>query len=200
MALRLVSPNDFSLLRMKKDTSAALVEVIRPLYPVKLIRGDAPVVDVDRAVLMTLRYIGHEVAMDDVGDMFGVALSSVHKEVHGIVSILCTLSNKFIVWPNENDCTHIQQQFMARAGIPGRPKHCMAVLLLCTVLFIETTSVFKRYAEIAGVVGAIDGCHIEVLAPADDQESYTDRKMNHSIILQGTECKNASMLFMVCVY
>jgi len=37
----------------------------------------------------------------------------------------------------------------------------------------------------SGVIGAIDGCHIDVLAPANDQDSHTDRKMNHSIILQG---------------
>ncbi|XP_032690741.1 putative nuclease HARBI1 isoform X1 [Odontomachus brunneus] len=36
-----------------------------------------------------------------------------------------------------------------------------------------------------GVIGAIDGCHVTVLAPANDQDSYADRKMNHSIILQG---------------
>ncbi|XP_018402043.1 PREDICTED: putative nuclease HARBI1 [Cyphomyrmex costatus] len=44
---------------------------------------------------------------------------------------------------------------------------------------------FHDRAGYPGVIGAIDGCHIDILAPADDQDSYTDRKMNHSIILQG---------------
>jgi len=38
------------------------------------------------------------------------------------------------------------------------------------------------------VIGAIDGCHIDVLAPANDQDSYTDRKINHFIILQVVFC------------
>ncbi|XP_039309060.1 putative nuclease HARBI1 [Solenopsis invicta] len=44
---------------------------------------------------------------------------------------------------------------------------------------------FNDRAGYPGVIGSIDGCHIDVLAPANDQESYTDRKMNHFIILQG---------------
>lgn len=146
--------------RMKKDTFWALVEVVRPSYPVKLTRGDAPVVDCSKAVLITLCYLGHEDSMDDVGDRFGVALSTVHTEVHRVVNILCSLRKKFIVWPKANECAIIEEQFrmrVAKSGGPGFP----------------------------GVLGAIDGCHVEILAPADDQVSYTDRKMNHSIILQG---------------
>ncbi|KAJ8915568.1 hypothetical protein NQ315_012453 [Exocentrus adspersus] len=36
-----------------------------------------------------------------------------------------------------------------------------------------------------GVVGAIDGCNIPFKAPADQHESYIDRKMQHSRKLQG---------------
>ncbi|XP_018357331.1 PREDICTED: uncharacterized protein LOC108757419 [Trachymyrmex cornetzi] len=45
---------------------------------------------------------------------------------------------------------------------------------------------FYDKAGYPGVIGAIDDCHIDILAPADDQDSYTNRKMNHSIILQGS--------------
>ncbi|KAJ1519237.1 hypothetical protein ONE63_011606 [Megalurothrips usitatus] len=140
--------------RMKKDTFWALVEVIRPHYPKKWKRGDAPLVDCPKAVLMTLSYLGHQTSMDDIGDRFGVAVSTVHKEVHRIAKIICSLKSTFIIWPKANECTIIEQQFRERAGFPG-------------------------------VIGAIDGCHVEIVAPADDQVSYTDRKMNHSIILQG---------------
>ncbi|KAJ1531395.1 hypothetical protein ONE63_000076 [Megalurothrips usitatus] len=57
--------------RMKKDTFWALVEVIRPHYPKKWKRGDAPLVDCPKAVLMTLSYLGHQTSMDDIGDRFG---------------------------------------------------------------------------------------------------------------------------------
>ena len=49
--------------------------------------------------------------MDDVGDRFGVAVSTVHKEVHRIVKIICSLKSTFIIWPKANECAIIEQQF-----------------------------------------------------------------------------------------
>lgn len=140
--------------RMKKDSFWALADVVRPLYPQKLLRGSAPLVDCNKAILMTLTYLGLQISMDEVGDRFGVAVSTVHKEVYLVVKILCDLKTRYIVWPTQNECTIIENQFRERAGFPG-------------------------------VIGAIDGCHVHVLAPARDQAAYNDRKMSHSIILQG---------------
>ncbi|KAJ1519059.1 hypothetical protein ONE63_011302 [Megalurothrips usitatus] len=139
---------------MRKDSYQELVRVIAPLYEVKCNRGDAPPVTVEKATLMALWYLAANVSMYKAGDRFGVASSTLFKEVHKIVDILCQLCNKFIVWPTEAEATIIRQQFKDRAGYPG-------------------------------VIGAIDGCHIDVLVPANDQQSYIDRKMNHSILLQG---------------
>lgn len=139
---------------MQKTTFWELVRVLGPLYPEKLKRGDSPVVDLPKAVAMTLRYLGRRNAMFDIGDIFGVAESTVHAEVHRIVNLLCDLAPKFIVWPSEAEAAIVRDQFKAIAGYPG-------------------------------VIGAIDGCHISVIAPAADQDSYIDRKCHHSIILQG---------------
>ena len=35
------------------------------------------------------------------------------------------------------------------------------------------------------VIGAIDGCHIPIICPKDDQENYHNRKGFYSSILQG---------------
>ena len=35
------------------------------------------------------------------------------------------------------------------------------------------------------VIGAIDGCHIPIICPKDDQEDYHNRKGFYSSILQG---------------
>ena len=45
----------------------------------------------------------------------------------------------------------------------------------------------KRKFEEAGfpnTIGAVDGCHVSIKAPADDQMSYNNRKSFISIILQ----------------
>ncbi|KAG5893979.1 hypothetical protein JTB14_006582 [Gonioctena quinquepunctata] len=52
----------------------------------------------------------------------------------------------------------------------------------------ELTSIevgFQDRAGFPGVIGAIDCCNIKFKAPAEHQDSYTDRKMQHSIKLQG---------------
>lgn len=44
---------------------------------------------------------------------------------------------------------------------------------------------FNAMAGFPGVIGAIDGCHIQISAPTQDHNSYVNRKGYHSIILQG---------------
>lgn len=44
---------------------------------------------------------------------------------------------------------------------------------------------FARIADMPGVIGAIDGCHIQISAPTEDPNSYINRKGYHSILLQG---------------
>ncbi|XP_028045289.2 putative nuclease HARBI1 [Monomorium pharaonis] len=44
---------------------------------------------------------------------------------------------------------------------------------------------FKNIAGFPGVIGAIDGCHINVMAPSTQQKCYQNRYVTHSIILQG---------------
>lgn len=38
---------------------------------------------------------------------------------------------------------------------------------------------------ILGVIGVIDGSHFTIKAPVEQQDCYTDRKLNKSIIMQG---------------
>lgn len=52
---------------------------------------------------------------------------------------------------------------------------------------------FTRKWRFPGVVGAVDGCHIAIKAPEEEQDAYYNRKEFHSIILQG--CCNSEMVF-----
>lgn len=53
---------------------------------------------------------------------------------------------------------------------------------------LEMDNSQQKFAEIAGlsgVIGAIDGCHIQISAPTKDAHSYINRKGYYSILLQG---------------
>ncbi|XP_043479943.1 uncharacterized protein LOC122509767 [Leptopilina heterotoma] len=44
---------------------------------------------------------------------------------------------------------------------------------------------FRKIAGHPGVIGAVDGCHIQISAPHENPDSYINRHKYHSIILQG---------------
>ena len=127
---------------MRKDTVYKLTEIVRISYPQKLPRGDVPAIGVVRAVAITVWYLAHEVSMDDVGDTFGVALSTVHKEVSCIVDILCSWKGRFIVWPKERECATLQHQFQERAGFPGL--YSLSSLSMYILLVTVMKSMMRR--------------------------------------------------------
>ncbi|CAN7945081.1 unnamed protein product, partial [Ixodes hexagonus] len=57
----------------------------------------------------------------------------------------------------------------------------------------EVSLEFARKWGFPGVVGAVDGCHIAIKAPEEEQDAYYNRKEFHSIILQG--CCDSRMMF-----
>ncbi|XP_066590713.1 putative nuclease HARBI1 [Prorops nasuta] len=52
-------------------------------------------------------------------------------------------------------------------------------------LIIRNVETFAEISNFPGVVGAIDGCHIQISAPTEHPNSYINRKGFHSIGLQG---------------
>lgn len=48
---------------------------------------------------------------------------------------------------------------------------------------VETETGFLNFAGFPGVIGAINGCHVPVLAPDNVQTAYLDRNHNHSVNL-----------------
>lgn len=49
----------------------------------------------------------------------------------------------------------------------------------------EILNRFEEESNFPGVIGAIDGYHFTVKLPSDQQDSYTNKKFNKSIIMQG---------------
>ncbi|CAN7939345.1 unnamed protein product [Ixodes hexagonus] len=52
---------------------------------------------------------------------------------------------------------------------------------------------FERKWRSPAVVGAVDGCHVSIKAPKEEQSAFYTRKEFHSVVLQG--CCDSSMVF-----
>lgn len=48
---------------------------------------------------------------------------------------------------------------------------------------IEFEREFRRLGSISGVIGALDGCHVNIKAPSETQSDYLDRTHTHSVNL-----------------
>lgn len=57
---------------------------------------------------------------------------------------------------------------------------------------IEISNYFNEKCGVNGVIGAIDGSHIRIKRPIDDQEVFYNRKGYHSIVLQAI-CNHKKM-------
>jgi hypothetical protein len=48
---------------------------------------------------------------------------------------------------------------------------------------VETAARFEEILSISSTLGAVDGCHIEISAPKEQQADYLNSKMNRSMNL-----------------
>ena len=58
----------------------------------------------------------------------------------------------------------------------------------------EKIEEFKCLSKFPNVVGAIGGCHIEILAPEENPSDYFNRKQFYSVVLQGNVDANQKFL------
>ncbi|XP_020299308.1 putative nuclease HARBI1 [Pseudomyrmex gracilis] len=120
-----------------------------------MIKNQNQPVDLTKKVLFTIWILAKQESYLAAGDRFNIAKSTGHSIVKEIVSVLTNLIPNFIVWPDMNKCNISSSVFQQRSN--GFP----------------------------GVIGAIDGCHIQCKAPAHNANDFYNRKGFHSIILQG---------------
>lgn len=64
----------------------------------------------------------------------------------------------------------------------------------CAIIAAE----YEARAGFPGVIGSIDGTHIAIVPPADQQMSYANRKMFYSVVLQAV-CTSSKLFIDVCV-
>lgn len=112
-------------------------------------------VEPKKTLEIAIWYLGNQDSMGEISEKFEVSTTTVFNCRNKVCSILARLSKRFIQWP-------------------------------CTPEDIERTeSEFKELAGFPGVVGAIDGSHVKIQAPSVHETEYINRKMFHSVNLQG---------------
>jgi hypothetical protein len=122
-----------------------------------------PTPNVEKDLLMFLWYIGNLKSYRSMADRFGTSKGSFHLVAKRMSSALAGIMPEVIKWPNTQ------------------------------ADFIETSREFSEKSQFQNVVGAIDGCHIQIKALHHQPNAYYNRKIYHSIVLLG--CCNAKMEF-----
>ncbi|XP_053595504.1 putative nuclease HARBI1 [Microplitis demolitor] len=118
--------------------------------------NDDDSIPVKKKILLTIWILATPDSFRSVADRFGLPKSTAHLIFTEIVDVLSYLLPQFIRWPDANECEVIEAGFLSKPQ--GFP----------------------------GIIGAIDGSHIEILQPPGNANDYYNRKEKHSIILQGT--------------
>ena len=90
-------------------------------------------------------------------------------------------------------------------NVPNQPKqsnNAGVIVLLClaTLWYLATLAKFMEIAGIPGVIGDIDGRHIKIIAPSQDEDVFVNRKQLHSINIQIVFDARYNILDSQCVY
>lgn len=102
----------------------------------------------------TLWYLANKETFREVSDRFNVTESSAHRVLQQTLHFLISLKDEYISWPH--DLADKQ----------------------------EISQGFEDLQGIGNVIGAIDGTHIRIVRPMENQRDYYNRKKYHSILMQ----------------
>ncbi len=110
--------------------------------------GDHPgrVVSPHIQVCAALRYLASNDFQMDIGDSLHISQSSVSRAVHSVVDALAEKIGQFVKFPTNDESVREKKQGL------------------------------YALARFPNAVGLIDGTHIRVLAPRDEEYAYVNRK------------------------
>jgi hypothetical protein len=106
--------------------------------------------------MLSLWYLATKETFGEVGDRFGVSRGRAYRILNKFTKQLSGHVNKFIKWPSREDMFDVVNNFNA----------------------VHANTSFP------GVVGCVDGTHIQIPQPDVDAPSFYCRKGYHSVILQ----------------
>lgn len=162
--------NDTELLkryRLNREGFMFVVELVRDSITSPTNRNNPITPEVK--VGTTLRYLATGKMQLCGADELGISQPSVSRILHQTINALCR--------------PHIVQQFIRF------PLHVRQLQRLKTD--------FMAIAGLPGVVGAIDGTHIRIIAPSEDENEFVNRKKVHSINTQVVFDANNNILDIV---
>ena len=143
--------------RMSRSTVEILTRMIGACPEIKTESdgvGGHPPIPVEKQTLILLWYLGNIEPYTSIGERFGIAPSAAFNTVKRVSQALVD--------------NYVGEFIKWPTG--NRYEDVMAR--------------FEEKHGIPGVVGAIDGTHIPIKAPTENQQDYINRKKFHSIILQ----------------
>ena len=114
-----------------------------------------PPVSMDKQLLLTLKYLGTQETYHVLAEKFNLSPSTCSDIVKRICIALCQVQGNIISWPSDAARSWKIQQD------------------------------FHQLCGLYGIIGAIDGSHVEIKPPGEDEQSYYNRKKRHSVVLQG---------------
>ncbi|KAI4455693.1 hypothetical protein MML48_9g00008709 [Holotrichia oblita] len=122
-------------------------------------KGGTPKMPLEKEMLITIWYLVNIESFRSVANRFGISKSTCWDVLYRTCKLVLAMNNKYKV-----------------LWWPNRQR---------SVQIIEA---FKRKG-MPGVIGAIDGCHMRLVAPVKHHVSYINRKGYHSVLLQAV-CDN----------
>ncbi|XP_039277583.1 putative nuclease HARBI1 [Nilaparvata lugens] len=121
-------------------------------------------IPLEKKVLFTVWMLSKPETFLAAGDRYNFSQSTAHRTFYEIVDVIAAAVDDHIKWS-----TPLQQQ--------------------------KSSEVFKaRSGGFNGIIGAIDGCHIQIKKPAGNDHDYYNRKQVHSVILQGICNENCKFI------
>ncbi|MBW0504217.1 hypothetical protein O181_043932 [Austropuccinia psidii MF-1] len=135
----------------------ALVHLVRP-HVRNGNNHDICGLTIEEKVGVMLYHVGHGSSYETVGHLFNIGKSTAYYVSQNVVqAILEALHDVTIIFPDVND----------------------------NVEWEHIKETFKRRQGLTNIIGAIDGTHIPIIPPPNDQwNSYVNRKGWHSIVFQ----------------
>ncbi|XP_027228690.2 putative nuclease HARBI1 [Penaeus vannamei] len=108
----------FHNMRVTKKTFDYILTIIKEQYTA-VYRGGFVPLDPKSALCICLWYLGSKSTYKNIGEIFGIAPSTVFECVQKVVNILCKSTDIFIKWPRDDEITEKEEGFKSIAGIPG---------------------------------------------------------------------------------
>lgn len=136
----------------------------------------------EKKLLYTIWTLSKQESFLSSGDRFNLAPSSAHNSFCEILDLLCSLLAQYIKWPSISQYNDISRVCVHKIFDKFSSSFWNNTYInILMKVFRE-----KSGGYIPGIVGAIDGCHIQIKQPVKNPIDYYNRKNTHSIILQGT--------------